>query len=117
MNRREFIKATSAVVAAMATGFGGLKAVIGKAPKGVPAKYRGFNISMTKPERYKGAAKQLYATNGKHRIATLFDSGQSDDEIWKIYKPAFDTAIDRYENFAKNPSESEAHRLGYVPTT
>ena len=97
VNRREFGKLCASVLAALAA-----LAVLPKKDRlacphqngvGVPAKYRGFDISLIDKH---GDLLRICATDKKNYVA--MDFVNSDPEtMWETFKPYLDKAIDRYE--------------------
>lgn len=68
--------------------------------RGVPKKYRGFNITISKVSDMRwtalGATRQILATNGEYHSSAIF-RGESDIRIWNEFRPSLDIAIDRHE--------------------
>ncbi len=88
MNRREFFKLTAIAITIPSIPMTAVK-------KGVPKRYRGFNVQFDWIIKRSGWVRQLYISDGKYCGAVYFGS-DNDTKNWKMVKPTLDKSITRY---------------------
>lgn len=130
MNRREFVKSGLSGLAGL-LGFsfipkkkGLLVADIVKAKEILEqngfilfTKHRGFDIKIKRHVSCKTGyhdTKQILADNSEYWNSVLYSNEKSDAEVWKLFRPILDQAIDRkyglgYESWVIN--QRKAHLL------